>query len=169
MSSLPHIERILSTPRAVLPMFTTRDRLSIKMLFYQYRDPHVKDKTVVSLIFKMGIPIPGKDGLYIETGPRFAACTGDIRFPFIKTCNFSIDKNWSVWQIYNTLLFGWNLRICFLLPVFWGAQAFSLKIYCGVSIEPYCVPLYIEDAPKPWRTYAETRVFVIFSGHGRQG
>ena len=22
------------------------------------------------LIFNMGIPIPGKDGLYIETGPR---------------------------------------------------------------------------------------------------
>ena len=29
---------------------------------YQYRDPHV--------IFNMGIPIPGKDSLYIEIGPR---------------------------------------------------------------------------------------------------
>ena len=36
-------------------------RLNIKMSSYQYRDPHVKDKN-------MGIPIPGKDGLYIETG-----------------------------------------------------------------------------------------------------
>ena len=38
-------------------------RLNIKMSSYQYRDPHVKDET--------GIPIPGKDGLYIETGPRY--------------------------------------------------------------------------------------------------
>ena len=29
-----------------------------------------KDKMVLQpLIFNMGIPIPGKDGLYIETGP----------------------------------------------------------------------------------------------------
>ena len=45
-------------------------RLNIKMSF-QYRDPHVKDKTVSwpsYLIFNMGITIPGKDGLYIETG-----------------------------------------------------------------------------------------------------
>ena len=33
---------------------------------YMYRDPHVKDKTV----FNMGISIPQKEGLYIETGPR---------------------------------------------------------------------------------------------------
>ena len=48
--------------------------LSIKMSPYQYRDPHVKDKTVARsrdrLIFNKGIPIPGKDRLYIETGPR---------------------------------------------------------------------------------------------------
>ena len=47
-------------------------KLNIKMSSYQYRDPHVKDKTVSRdrLIFNMGIPIPGKDGLFIETGPR---------------------------------------------------------------------------------------------------
>ena len=39
-------------------------RLNIKMPPYQYRDTHIK-----YLIFNMGIPIPGKDGLYIETGP----------------------------------------------------------------------------------------------------
>ena len=59
--------------------------LIIKMSSYQYRDPHVKDKTVSRpsynphvkdktisrhLIFNMGIPIPGKDGLYIDVGPR---------------------------------------------------------------------------------------------------
>ena len=37
-------------------------RLNIKLLSYQHRDPH--------LIFNMGIPIPGEDSLYIETGPR---------------------------------------------------------------------------------------------------
>ena len=43
------------------------DRLNIKMSC-QYRAPHVKDKTV-SYIYHRD-PIPGKDGLYIETGPR---------------------------------------------------------------------------------------------------
>ena len=36
-------------------------RLKITMPSYQYRGSNV--------IFKMRIPIPGKDGLYIETGP----------------------------------------------------------------------------------------------------
>ena len=36
----------------------------------QYKDSHVKDNTVSRLfIFNMIIPIPGKDGLYIEMGP----------------------------------------------------------------------------------------------------
>ena len=45
-------------------------RLNIKMSSYQYRDSHVKDKRSCDrLIFNMGIPIPVRDGLYIETGP----------------------------------------------------------------------------------------------------
>ena len=39
--------------------------LNIKMSSYQYRDPHCD-----RLIFNMGIHIPWKDSLYIETGPR---------------------------------------------------------------------------------------------------
>ena len=46
-------------------------RLNIKMSSYQNRDPHVKDKTVSrSYYLNMEISVPGKDGLYIETGPR---------------------------------------------------------------------------------------------------
>ena len=42
-------------------------RCNIKMSFYQYRDPHVKDKTVSrSCNFNIGIPISYKDGLYFE-------------------------------------------------------------------------------------------------------
>ena len=55
----------------------TGGHLNIKMPSYQCRDSHVKDKTVsptvLSLTWKspnMGIPIPGKDSIYIETGPR---------------------------------------------------------------------------------------------------
>ena len=56
-------------------------RLNIKMLSYQYRDPHVEDKTVSRpsydrLIFNMSNPIPGKDGLYIATGPWYTAYIG---------------------------------------------------------------------------------------------
>ena len=51
------------------------------------------------LIFNMGIPIPGKGGLYIETGPRLKAfvsvdvfsflCMFTVR-SFLGICNFSI-------------------------------------------------------------------------------
>ena len=43
-----------------------------KLPSYQYRDSHVKDKMVSQLSYlNMGIPIHGKDCLYIETGPGF--------------------------------------------------------------------------------------------------
>ena len=49
----------------------TGGRLNIKMSSNQYRDPHVKIRRSHNrLIFNMGIPIPGKDGLYIETRLR---------------------------------------------------------------------------------------------------
>ena len=41
------------------------------MLSYQYKDPHIKDKTVSRPSYlQPENPVPGKDGLYIETGPR---------------------------------------------------------------------------------------------------
>ena len=43
---------------------------SIKIKSYQYMDPRVKDQMVWrSSYLKHGNPIPGKDDLYIETGP----------------------------------------------------------------------------------------------------
>ena len=43
------------------------------MSSYQYRDPHVKKirRSRDRLIFNMGIPIHGKNGLYIETASCF--------------------------------------------------------------------------------------------------
>ena len=49
---------------------TAGGRFNIKMSSCQYRDSHVnKDGLIDCLIFNMGIPIPGKDSLYIEMGP----------------------------------------------------------------------------------------------------
>ena len=46
--------------------------LNIKMSSYQYRDPMLKiRRSHDHLIFNMGIPIPGKDGFYIESAPWF--------------------------------------------------------------------------------------------------
>ena len=46
-------------------------RLNIKMLSYQYRILMLNiRRSHDRLIFNMGIPIPGKGGLYIEMGPR---------------------------------------------------------------------------------------------------
>ena len=60
--SLPGISHIATTPRG---------RLNIKMSSYHYRDPPILNirRSHDCLIFNMGIPISGKDGLYIETGP----------------------------------------------------------------------------------------------------
>ena len=46
--------------------------LNINMPSYQYRDYHVKDKTVSPTVLSLTweSPYPGKDGLYIETGTR---------------------------------------------------------------------------------------------------
>ena len=46
-------------------------RLSIKKPSHRYKDPHVKDKTVSRPSYLWhGNPIPGKDGIDFETGPR---------------------------------------------------------------------------------------------------
>ena len=40
---------------------------------YQYKDSHVKDKTVSPTVLSLTWEsIPGKDGFYIETGPRWS-------------------------------------------------------------------------------------------------
>ena len=57
--------------------------LNIKMGSYQWRDPMSHDR----LIFNMGIPIPGKDSLYIETGPRLCQAMG-----YITESYFSINS-----------------------------------------------------------------------------
>ena len=61
-----------------------RGRLNINISSYQYRDTRVKNKTGFHdrLIF----PIPGNDGLYIETGPRSQSHYLDQWWPF---CNSS--------------------------------------------------------------------------------
>ena len=52
--------------------------LNIKMSSYQYMNPHVKiRRSWDRLIFNMGISIPRKDGLYIETGTRCTTCIGN--------------------------------------------------------------------------------------------
>ena len=68
---------VWESPESVsLNIFDRGGRLNIKMSSYQYRDPHVKDKSHYRLIFNMGSAIPGKDGLYIETGPRTLSAAG---------------------------------------------------------------------------------------------
>ena len=44
-------------------------RLNIKMSYYQYRDPHVWDKSRDCLIFNMGIPYLGKIVFILRWGP----------------------------------------------------------------------------------------------------
>ena len=53
--------------------------LNIKMSSYQYRIPMLKiRRSCDRLIFNMEIPIPGKGGLYIETGTRSQSLLGLI-------------------------------------------------------------------------------------------
>ena len=70
----------------------------IKMPSYQYRDPHVKDKTVSwpSYLYH-GNPHTPKGGLYIETGPWF---TWNILGPYGKGFNSVV---WDVYWLQNNL------------------------------------------------------------------
>ena len=54
------------------------------MLSYQYRIPMLKIRRPRDrLVFNMGIPIPGKDGLYTEMGPRIhLPCLHYLRTPW---------------------------------------------------------------------------------------
>ena len=69
--------------------------LNIKIPSYHCRDPHVKDKTSHDrLIFNLGIPIPGKDGLYIVTRPRsFLSSKSHLHLPFLVFFQFCIIMN----------------------------------------------------------------------------
>ena len=57
--------------RASTVMELTRGRLNT-MMSYQYRYPMLKIRRSLDCLINMGIPIPGKNGLYIETGPWFS-------------------------------------------------------------------------------------------------
>ena len=70
---------------------------------------------------------------------RLATCTGgnldSYRGMYLWIC-----KKWSAWEIYQMHWFGgWNLQICFHVAEILGAQTFSLNIYYGFNIEPYCL------------------------------
>ena len=65
------------------------------MSSYQYRDPHVKDKTVSRPFYLwQGSPIPGKDSLYIEAGPTSILLSHSV-YVFIAqnvSCTLSDDS-----------------------------------------------------------------------------
>ena len=65
------------------PFYKSQSLLNIKMGSYQWRDPMSHDRLIVN----MGIPIPGKDSLYIETGPRLCQAMG-----YITESYFSINS-----------------------------------------------------------------------------
>ena len=50
------------------------------------------------LIFNMGIPIPGKDGLYIETGPWL--CWNCVPSLFVELCHDMYDNHFNLFSLY---------------------------------------------------------------------
>ena len=119
--------------------------LNIKISSYQYRDPHV--------IFNMGIPIPGKGSLCIETGPRFiflkSFLSGGYMFPwiypFIHSYNQAwhrhlsqeisnwIDQTWADTQKYSMPVTGNIARDCLLgtLPRHMGDISYKCSLTEG--------------------------------------
>ena len=70
--------------------------LNIKMLSYEYRDPMLKiTRSHDCLIFNMGIPIPGKVCLYIETEPWYVS---------IQQCmaSYHVQSVWFVSEVNTT-------------------------------------------------------------------
>ena len=71
--------------------FSSGGLLNIKLSSYQYRIPMLKIRRYRDrLIFNMGITIPGKDGLYIETGPRI-----------LLTYNPLVTHEGEVWDVFS--------------------------------------------------------------------
>ena len=100
----------------------------------------------------------------------FVASAWSIRVSFVGACLIWIDMKWSIWEIRHTHLIEWNPRMCFQIFAIGDSKAVSLKFYYGFNIKPYRLYmfLYIKDALKPQRQYAETLIFVMFSGQWQQ-
>ena len=74
--------------------------LNIKLSSYPYRDPMLKiRRSHDRLIFNMRIPIPGKDSLYIETGPRIPLTTW--------LCLYTNELDGLLWAALMVGLFAW--------------------------------------------------------------
>ena len=117
------------------------------------------------LIFNMGIPIPGKEGLYIETRPWSVWFHGIQMAP--------LDLYHYHWHYLNQCWYDWLTQICgtrgrwinmyiifglhihhFLHPE-WNAPSSSLPIivirnfHFHISIWPICLWLYFTHGPGP--------------------
>ena len=113
--------------------------LNINMLSYLYRDPMFKIRgSHDHLIFNMGIPIPGKDGLYIETGPRrlwSLICQTSLYFglfiaKWIQSKNLTLRPKQNGHHFANSIL-----KCIFLKEKFYTWICFSLKFVSKGLIE----------------------------------
>ena len=143
--------------RAINKLREPGGRLNINMSSCLYREPHVEDKMDSDcLIFNMGIPIPRKDSLYIETGPRALLFpTSLIYFIKLELQNLPYSPHWT-----SNLEFGkyqWirNIEINLLLSqkmpnIFWignfHKRTCSLSAWwisghaCKSTIIVHCTP-----------------------------
>ena len=116
--------------------------LNIKMSSHQYRIPMFKiRRSHDRLIFNMGITIPGKDGLYIETGstwPLLIYCYDNI---WLK-CNHGIDiQQLLSFSTHHDLIYGGGCYIIFIHFYMWWSlemDALALLFHITTSVQNYC-------------------------------
>ena len=110
------------------------------MSSYQYKHPHVKDDR---LIFHMGIPIPGKDGLYIEMGPWYTCLQHEWRtnegntMTLARRLSKNIGKILKLYSKINCLLTMWKCVNENILNVYGGSsltwQDYVWVIKCKIT------------------------------------
>ena len=143
----------------------TRGPFNIKMSSYQYRDSLVKDKTVSrpSYLYH-GNPITGKDGLYIETGPRIVALSlvtkwrAPLQYRVINNLNTLVCCIFVLWWSYYKFLVDYVIR----LATFLFFRAVTLKGMSKIDLcqtTTKCEPCTWFDAFAQWNL-ARSRSFV---------
>ena len=134
------------------------------MSSYQYRDSHV-DKTVSRpysigipmlkirrshdrLMFNMGITIPGKDGLYIETGPWFFSSNWVL---LIVSQILLWVKDVLVWHPQNNLDTWYYMAKCWRIPckIIWRQTlVVSTKVWLWMCAVHFKVKWHHNTLPK---------------------
>ena len=109
------------------------------------------------LIFNMGISIPGKDGLYIETGPRLVLCLLENDYGYRQVPSFlcrqctDVISLHIVWHLVGSAFKGtdstsegpnWGARLVLWLDIIFYSSCTQITMYWLIEISAHGTEIY---------------------------